>query len=882
LQQVLLKGRGLMTRYGIKTMKKLLSILLLIAAFIFVGTQLSVNASNLREVTVTAIYDGSTAIIDTDNYELGNKIAMDVSGAPVGQTFAFWVVNGVVQPDLPVGHLFTITTNMNLQAVFTPADKVVALFIDVNGELLGYRYATSGSEVDITGIPVPSRPGYITNTSSDHRFENILNESTVFDLVENSVFVQRYIRDSYDDYEVTVINGTGSDFYLFNTIATVVANPTNEGLAFSHWEENGNRVSYDLEYSFTVLKERTLEAKYVEGINPMPLVSMSEDLALRAGYKSYIGQFYVPEGYELIEYGFLTSDEEKIIKKDMASVTTRQSTNHHAFTNEFVSSFNEVTLVHAVARAYLTVKKDGQLLTVHSNYQAGGSKLFATDLFISEYIEGSSNNKAIEIFNGTGNSVDLSAYKVNLYGNGSATATDSLQLNGILAHGEVYVIYNSGAIQAIKDVGDVSSSVTFYNGDDALALVKNDVVIDAFGIIGSDPGTSWTVGSGATAEFTLVRKVSVTGPTTTWDTNEWDVYPQDTTSYLGDHNNSFGVRVDFKPMIIGYTNKTILIGSTTFDYLDGISAMDDTDSVLNVDVYVENSLEEDVTNVDVSELPVGVYTVEISTTNTLGNATLVTYTLTINTGNAPVIFGTSNINVLIDGVLDLMDGVTATDVEDGVITGSILTSIVDDLEQPIISIDTSVEGTYTVTYSVTDSHGNLTTSVITVTVASESTPVEVQLYSTGFESTEGFIASSTYNNTTINYQGATGQKWGFYYGTPSTTGPITGSQSAQLRFYTANPDRLGYAAMDFNVSNITRVTFKALNTSGNNVKVYYSKDDGVTWVGAEQFTLATTAASFEYVINQTGPIRIKFELVPGTTNGSRVTIDDVVIYGYSE
>ena len=40
----------------------------------------------------------------------------------------------------------------------------------------------------------------------------------------------------------------------------------------------------------------------------------------------------------------------------------------------------------------------------------------------------------------------------------------------------------------------VSSSVTFYNGDDALALVKNDVVIDAFGIIGSDPGTSWTVG----------------------------------------------------------------------------------------------------------------------------------------------------------------------------------------------------------------------------------------------------------------------------------------------------------------------------------------------------------------------------------------------------
>ena len=46
----------------------------------------------------------------------------------------------------------------------------------------------------------------------------------------------------------------------------------------------------------------------------------------------------------------------------------------------------------------------------------------ATDLIISEYIEGSSFNKAIEIYNGTGAAIDLSEYSLELYSNGAATA----------------------------------------------------------------------------------------------------------------------------------------------------------------------------------------------------------------------------------------------------------------------------------------------------------------------------------------------------------------------------------------------------------------------------------------------------------------------------
>jgi hypothetical protein len=158
-----------------------------------------------------------------------------------------------------------------------------------------------------------------------------------------------------------------------------------------------------------------------------------------------------------------------------------------------------------------------------------------SDLFISEYIEGSSNNKAIEIFNGTGADVDLSIYSLLLYSNGASTGTNELKLTGTLANGEVIVVYNSSSIDAIKAVGDVISSVTNFNGDDAIALLKNGTVIDVFGVIGTDPGTSWAVGTGFTADFTLVRKGTVKAPTTTWNPEEWIVLPKDDVSNLGTH-----------------------------------------------------------------------------------------------------------------------------------------------------------------------------------------------------------------------------------------------------------------------------------------------------------------------------------------------------------
>src|SRR5436190_14740875 len=53
-----------------------------------------------------------------------------------------------------------------------------------------------------------------------------------------------------------------------------------------------------------------------------------------------------------------------------------------------------------------------------------------SDLFISEYVEGTSNDKAIEIYNGTGSNITFSSgpYTLEVYANGSATATSTITL----------------------------------------------------------------------------------------------------------------------------------------------------------------------------------------------------------------------------------------------------------------------------------------------------------------------------------------------------------------------------------------------------------------------------------------------------------------------
>ncbi len=89
-------------------------------------------------------------------------------------------------------------------------------------------------------------------------------------------------------------------------------------------------------------------------------------------------------------------------------------------------------------------------------FAPGTAAAAPTDVFISEYVEGSSNNKALEIFNGTGAPVNLAAggYQLQMAFNGNPTPSLTIPLTGTVAAGDVYVVAQSAAGPAILAQAD--------------------------------------------------------------------------------------------------------------------------------------------------------------------------------------------------------------------------------------------------------------------------------------------------------------------------------------------------------------------------------------------------------------------------------------------
>lgn len=165
-----------------------------------------------------------------------------------------------------------------------------------------------------------------------------------------------------------------------------------------------------------------------------------------------------------------------------------------------------------------------------------------SDLFISEYIEGSSNNKAVEIYNGTGAAVDLAAggYNVQFYFNGGTTAGLTINLTGTVADGDVFVVAHGLANATILAQADQTNSAGWFNGDDTVVLRKGTTVIDVIGQVGADPGTEWGTGVVSTADNTLVRKsnscIGDADSSNAFDPSvDWDGFAIDTFTSLGAH-----------------------------------------------------------------------------------------------------------------------------------------------------------------------------------------------------------------------------------------------------------------------------------------------------------------------------------------------------------
>jgi predicted extracellular nuclease len=172
---------------------------------------------------------------------------------------------------------------------------------------------------------------------------------------------------------------------------------------------------------------------------------------------------------------------------------------------------------------------------------SGASFAQTSDLLITEYLEGTSNNKAVEIFNGTEDIINLGSYAIERYPNGSTSAT-SISLNSIdLNPGSAYVITHSSAEPALLALADQTSASLNFSGNDALVLVRTgSVVVDSFGRVGEDPGTGWSCSEGSTMNTIMRRLSSICHGDTVVDDAfdpcaEWSFFAQDLYSGLGEH-----------------------------------------------------------------------------------------------------------------------------------------------------------------------------------------------------------------------------------------------------------------------------------------------------------------------------------------------------------
>ncbi|WP_299158102.1 endonuclease [uncultured Tenacibaculum sp.] len=209
-------------------------------------------------------------------------------------------------------------------------------------------------------------------------------------------------------------------------------------------------------------------------------------------------------------------------------------------TNTTVSNLTAGTSYNFTVKAFdaaANVSIASNAVSVTTTSGGSGGNGTATELLFSEYVEGSSYNKAIEIANFTGATVDLSGYSIKKATNGGGSWSNTLTLTGQLDNGKVYVIAHNSASTTIKNKAQLTnSSVMNFNGNDAIALFKGSTLIDLIG----DQNSSANFGK----DQTFQRKSSITSPNTTYTVAEWDILAKDTFSGLGDHSIDGGSTAD--------------------------------------------------------------------------------------------------------------------------------------------------------------------------------------------------------------------------------------------------------------------------------------------------------------------------------------------------
>ena len=220
-------------------------------------------------------------------------------------------------------------------------------------------------------------------------------------------------------------------------------------------------------------------------------------------------------------------------------------------TNSFytVSGLNTSTTYAIEIVAYdIDNNKSDKSNSINATTTAGTSNGI-TELFISEYAEPSiANNKAIEIVNLTASTVNLSDYSIQKFSSSGWTWKDDYPLgNTNIVPGDVFVIVhadtnNSLLLAEADKFGPPNIDTSPYgygsplnfNGNDPIGLYKNGVLIDVIGDINS---RSFHI-----EDITYRRKSTITDPSTTFITTQWETFPANAFEGFGSHTSTLSTK----------------------------------------------------------------------------------------------------------------------------------------------------------------------------------------------------------------------------------------------------------------------------------------------------------------------------------------------------
>ncbi|HEY5593493.1 MAG TPA: endonuclease [Paludibacter sp.] len=229
---------------------------------------------------------------------------------------------------------------------------------------------------------------------------------------------------------------------------------------------------------------------------------------------------------------------------------------------------------------------DPQATDYHLNVYKGDKQ--AGDLIISSYVEGSSWNKALELYNGTGKAIDLSRYMIQKQSDGAGNFGSTIHLTGTLQNNQTYVIVNNNKLTNVnlQAKAQLLDSLINFNGNDAAALLRSGVIIDMVGPANTGASVIWGM------DMTLQRKPDVTHPISTFNPSEWITLPIDTYSNLGSHIMSLLVTTDAVVLIDVLTGKTTsypvqnLLPENTYTYrVEAIKAGGNTTAINTMQLH---------------------------------------------------------------------------------------------------------------------------------------------------------------------------------------------------------------------------------------------------------------------------------------------------------